>query len=232
MKKLITSGCSFSECISAHIDTWPRHLARLLPDYSHISKAMGSQGNGLISRGIIYEVNEQLKTNESEDLLVGIVWSDPSRHDFYLEPARHLNSFKHNTDGWIENPTGFIPGIKNWVLINSNWKSEYSKEWYMNFHSDIGQYITTLEHILRTQWFLEKHNIKYFMSTHTSHVLPVDLQHEPSTAHLYDQIDFTRFLPIEGIADWCGTGGEHPSTEQHKQFTEEVIMPFIELNFK
>jgi hypothetical protein len=61
MKTLITGGCSFSECVSTNIDTWPRHLARALPEYTHISTGLGSQGNGLISRRVIYEVSECLK---------------------------------------------------------------------------------------------------------------------------------------------------------------------------
>ena len=57
MKQLITGGCSFSECRS-HAGTWPRHLADALPNYEHVSTAMGSQGNGLISRRVIYQVTE------------------------------------------------------------------------------------------------------------------------------------------------------------------------------
>ena len=67
MKHLITSGCSFSETHSSHINTWPRHLNRMLPEYTLTNRAMSSQGNGLISRGIIYEVNEKLKTNNAEE---------------------------------------------------------------------------------------------------------------------------------------------------------------------
>lgn len=192
---------------------------------------MGCQGNGLISRGIIYEVHEQLKTHDSDDLLVGVVWSGPDRHDFYLDPNRHEDSFNENIDGWMKNPTGFIPDINNWVLLSHHWKMEYSKIWYQHFHSATGQRIATLENILRTQWFLEKHNIKYFMSTYTAEVIPEELQHEPSTAHLYEQIDFTSFLPINGIAEWVGVPNNHPTTEQHKEFTDEVIMPFIAARF-
>lgn len=191
---------------------------------------MGCQGNGLISRGIIYEVSEQLKTCDPADLLVGVVWSGPGRHDFYLESERHINSLKQNTEGWMKNPAGFIPNLNNWIILNHHWNDYYSKMYYKNFHSELGQYITTIEHILRTQWFLEKHNIKYFMSTFTSNVLPKKLHYESSTAHLYEQIDFTSFLPIDGIAEWAGTIHEHPSTEQHKQLAEQVIMPFIDLN--
>ena len=83
-KLLITSGCSFSECITVNAGkgTWPNHLAKMLPDYKHVSYAMGSQGNGLISRGIIYGVCEALKTHSPNEILVGVMWSGSSRHDY------------------------------------------------------------------------------------------------------------------------------------------------------
>jgi hypothetical protein len=108
-KLLITSGCSFSECISPAVKTWPKHLAKELIDYTHQSYAMGSQGNGLISRGIVYGVNEALKTHSPEDILVGVMWSGTDRHDFRCTNPKllHFVSDKVN-NGWIENPTSFI----------------------------------------------------------------------------------------------------------------------------
>lgn len=242
MKHLITSGCSFSETHSSYINTWPRHLNRMLPEYTLTNRAMSSQGNGLISRGIIYEVNEKLKTNNAEDLLVGVVWSGPSRHDYYVDSPKQFKG--KNLDGWIDNPTDVVPGVKQWAILNHHWKHDSSKMWYRNFYSHIGSYINTLEHILRTQWFLEKHNIKYFMSTYTAQVLPGELNDDLSTAHLYGQIDFTKFLPISGILEWsmesdwkagdtlpsfqdAHVDGQHPTTEHHKLLTEKVILPFV-----
>ena len=85
MKKILnTSGCSFSECVTyiAGNGTWPRHLAKTLEEHEHVSYAMGSQGNGLISRSIIYGVTKALQTYKPEDILVGVMWSGSNRHDF------------------------------------------------------------------------------------------------------------------------------------------------------
>ena len=188
-KVLITGGCSFSETVSRHIDTWPRHVARAMPEYTHVSKGMGSQGNGLISRSVIHACTE----HADHELLVGIVWSSPLRHDFYLADCK-INA---NKDGWMENPTGFTKH-KNWVIVNHNWQNEYAKNYYGMFHDNVGASINTLEHILRTQWFLKQHNIGYFMSTYTADVLGGVAEHE-DTKHLYDLIDFDRFLPVDGI---------------------------------
>jgi hypothetical protein len=234
MKTLITGGCSFSECISPWIKTWPIHLAEFLPEYKHISKAMGSQGNGLISRSIIYQVSELLKTTASDDILVGIMWSGPDRHDFYLTHPR-VNDVG---DGWMENPINFIPNNqKNWVIMNWGWKFDYEKQYYSNYHDIIGSYIYTLEHILRTQWFLKLNNIKYFMSTYTGEVLPDIVKTNKDTQHLNDMINYDHFLPVIGEYEWCRdssglafpvAGDNHPSIEQHKLFTDNVIIPFLQ----
>lgn len=236
MKLLISSGCSFSECISTHIDTWPRHLARALPDYKHISGAMGSQGNGLISRSIIYHVSRALIAIPPEDILVGIAWSGPDRHDFYSDGD--LPSYLGpNKDGWMENPTRFNKSAqRKWVILNHNWTNKFAKDYYSTFHSDIGSMIYTLEHMLRVQWFLTLKNIKYFMTTYTSEVFSESCKDHPDLKSLYEQIDFDNFLPIKGIYEWCrdysnlsflSPGDFHPSPEQHKLFTEQVILPFL-----
>ena len=233
MKILVTGGCSFSECISIHIDTWPRHLSNILSDYTHISTAMGSQGNGLISRKIIYQVSELLKTTPAEDITVGVMWSGPSRYDFYYEE----NDFNdQNIDGWMENPTSIVPNRKNWIILNHSWRNKFAKQYYGNFYSHIGSLIYTCEHILRTQWFLKSHNIKYFMSTFTSEVFPNQTMN-PEVNYLYNQIDFDQFLPVIGEFEWCrdksnlpfpAVDDEHPGSAQHLAFTEQIISPFLQ----
>lgn len=225
-KILITSGCSFSE-INPYIDTWPIHLAEKMPQYKHISKAMCSQGNGLISRSIIHACT----MHKNADLFVGILWSGSDRHDFYLRNSQ----IGENTEGWEENPTGFTD-TKNWVICNHHWKNQYAKTYYSMFHDSVGQVIYTLEHVLRTQWFLQKHKIPYFMSTYTADVFWNTYDHE-DCKYLYDQIDWSSFLPIDGMDDWINKnigpegfakpGDFHPSTLGHKEFTEKVIMPFV-----
>jgi len=227
-KVLITSGCSFSETISDSINTWPRHLAKSMPECRHISGAMGSQGNGLISRSIIHACTQY----KDSDMLVGIVWSGPDRHDFYYKNSK----VGENKEGWMENPTGFTKN-KNWVILNYNWSNPYAKAYYGMFHDYVGGKIYTLEHILRTQWFLKQHNIKYFMSTYTKEVLERIKDHV-DCKHLYDLIDFDCFLPVDGVYEWVRDnignsafglpGDNHPSSDAHKQFTNSVIIPFME----
>jgi hypothetical protein len=61
-------------------------------------------------------------------------------------------------------------------------------------------------------------------------------QFHPEINYLYNQIDKDYWLPIDNLQDWVTNkskfehatpGDPHPSTEQHKDFTEKVILPFL-----
>ena len=233
MKQLITGGCSFSECLE-HPGTWPKHLSDVLPDCQHTSTAMGSQGNGLISRRIIYQVTESLKQTSADNILVGIMWSGPDRHDFYVQRIPKMLE----SDGWMENPTKFVKGgIGAWAIMNNGWKMNHAKLYYTEFHNQEGSIIYTLEHILRTQWFLKQHGIRYFMTTYTGDVIPDYAKTRfPDADHLINEINFANFLPVTGEYEWCRDhsgiefpvpGDNHPSSAQHRLFVEQVIVPFL-----
>ena len=102
---LVTGGCSFSECNSGFKETWPTQLEKQINPIQSYHDGLHCQGNGLISRKVIYRLSELLKTNKKEDLLVGLMWSSHLRHDFF-----HSNiKFQSNVDNWLHNPTGFVP---------------------------------------------------------------------------------------------------------------------------
>ena len=233
-KILITGGCSFSASNETHRGTWPNYLIAALPDHRHIATGLGSQGNGLISRRIIYAVTEALKTTAPKDILVGIMWSGPDRYDFFKENVK----FDSNIDTWVENPTGFVEDAdKNWIIISHSWSNEFAKTYYPTFHSTVGSVIYTYEHLLRVQWFLKLHGIRYFMTAYTSEVLHNWSIDHKEVKYLKDQIDLDHFLPVKGEWDWCeydsgipftNPDDGHPSKEQHKAFTDLVIVPFLQ----
>lgn len=234
MNILVTGGCSFSHLEGTNYGTWPNHLSRLLPNHAHLATGTGAVGNGYISRRIIYQVSELLKTTSPENILVGVMWSGPNRHDFFLEGVK----FDRNIDGWHQNPAGFVADADpNWVIISHGWKNNFARAYYANLHSDVGHVIYTYEHILRVQWFLKLHGIPYFMSTYMSEVMHHEYNNHLDVQHLYNQIDLTQFLPVTGEYEWClkESGFEfpnphdrHPTAEQHQAFTNRVIMPFLQ----
>ena len=229
---LITSGCSFSECISDYINTWPRYLTTAL-GAAHISCGLGSQGNGLISRKLMYQVHTALKSHSADDILVGIMWSGTSRWECYKE---YQQTFDKNTDGWQRNPTAVAdnsPG--GWVIANYHWSHPVSTVYYKNYYDQIYSQILTLEHVLRVQWYLKQHNIKYFMSSMNAMVFPEELLQDPECRHLTDMVDWSQFLPCAGEREWCVDNtthsflpnDDHPTSEMHSEFVDRMIMPWL-----
>lgn len=246
MKILITSGCSFSTTLNDNYQCWPRYLSEHY-GLELRNKAMGSQGNGLISRGIIHEVTEALETNEPEDILVGAMWSGISRKEFY-NSDHDLLSFKLNNtnDGWMENPTGFIKNhVKNWVILNQSWggpphRNEEARLYYKYFYNHVGATIETVEHILRTQWFLQQHKIKYFFTLYQDHVFEKEYVEHFDVKKLYKLVDFNKFLPTSSFYTWLVDNNvysedfenphpdNHPSERQNKEFVDKVIIPYVD----
>jgi hypothetical protein len=236
-KILITSGCSFTDPSYA----WPNHLSKKL-DLKLENIAFASQGNGLISRKLIYTINQISKSILNEnDVIVGIMWSGIDRTERYIEP---LGDFYFKPNGLLnEVVTNVVLGYRNWRLMLPDWiKHVDCKLHYEIFNNKISSKVYTIEHILRTQWFLEKHNIKYFMSTYMDIFKDKNSNEHPDVKYLYDMIDFSKFLPVSGCFEWVkenypkefmvfDKNGNildfHPTDIGHEKFTDEVIIPYI-----
>jgi hypothetical protein len=231
VKILITSGCSFTD--TAWDKTWPVYLSDQLPNIAKKELGLGSSGNGLISRKVIYEVSQALKEYAPEEILVGVMWSNRDRSEFYTRDKLEYE----NLDGWRQNPTNFIAGAnKSWNLLHWGWKNHQSKLYYSTFHDNIGSLIYTYEHILRTQWFLKINNIPYFMSNITEEIFNNGIVKELDVNHLHNLIDRSSFLPVKGEHEWArdfsglpfaDDDSFHPTSAQHNLFVEKVIVPFL-----
>jgi len=137
-KKFLTSGCSFT----FEEWNWPTTVSKYF-NFELINVGLSCQGNGLISKKVIYNVNELLKENSNSDIIVGIMWSGIDRIDFYGDDIKIINN-----DGWIENPTSVTKSNdKHWIIGNYHWKEPHSLTWYKNFHTVNGMIILTLENI-------------------------------------------------------------------------------------
>lgn len=237
IKTLITSGCSFT----FENWNWPAHVAGEL-NLNLTNVGMGSQGNGLIAKKVIYAVDTYLKTNNSESLLVGVMWSGVDRNDFYIDEVENQIP---NEVGWIENPTAILNENKKWVITNHGWKIPWAEYWYKNFHSDIGSMIQTIQNILMVQWYLERNGVKYFMTTYMD-IFNKKLIVDPEIEYLYKMINFDTFLPVSGCYEWVksnyptegfetprpGVSDFHPTEFGHMQFAKKIITPFILKNIK
>jgi hypothetical protein len=235
-KTLIASGCSFTH----QPWSWAYKLKEL-NGYELLNVSMPCQGNNIIAQKVLYNVSQQLKIKRKEDILVGVMWSGVDREDFFMYDVNRLE----NIDGWEENPTNIIEGQKNWVIMNSNWDNPIARLWYENFHTYVGAMIDTLKNVLLTQLFLEKNNIKYFMTTYMNifDTIKEDILFNPEVEYIYKMINFDNFLPVDGCYEWvknnCKERGfnsvdlngsidiHHPNDYGHEMFTKDIIVPFL-----
>jgi hypothetical protein len=232
---LITSGDSFSECTTGYVDTWPIHIKNLL-GCDHISKAVEGQSNGLIAKSIVYEVNQQIHHGvASSDIIVGIMWSTPSRWEFYDEYKKHkIKTSIENT--WF-NPTNFIEQDNGgWYILNIQNNHPFVENFYKDYYTEFSGYIATLEYIFYTQLFLEKHKIKYFMSYWEPDCFPNKIKTNPGTDYLYNMIDWNKFVSKESQLSWlekikgAHVLTRHPKSDEHKRYVDEVMFPHLQKN--
>lgn len=240
-KHLITSGCSFSEVKPNQTETWPTHLANLMTEFKPVHTGMSSQGNGIISRKVIYEVQAKIQASvRPADIFVGIMWSSPGRYDIFSDSSPPGYDDSSNEELKIyENPTKFVRENENkqWYVFNHNWQKTYfNSTYYKLYHNEVMHSILTIEHVLRIQWYLKSLGINYFMTSYTNKVFPSNLISHPEIQYLYNQIDFSQFLPVEGEYEWCRDCSEyefpdkhdmHPGSMQHMDFTNKVIYPWL-----
>ena len=115
MKYLVASGCSFTDENANHasqsgpnfyrslfegnteapreaeFETWVSPLAKIF-GASIYNYGMNSSGNSLISRKAIFGVSQLLKKGvDPKDILCGVEWSGPDRHDFMLESQKEID---------------------------------------------------------------------------------------------------------------------------------------------
>lgn len=237
-KVLITAGCSFSVPNRRSLEnyfSWPVHLQEKLNFQECINTAQSAAGNAIISRKVIYNLTQVLKKYKSEEILVGIMWSGRNRLDTYSTNK----DFPHNH---IENDEFYCNPIKivnenNFYISSSYWKDEFSKNCIKYYGDDIGQSLYTIEHILRTQWFLKQYNVPYFMTEYNVNCLPRqnEIKTHSDIEYLLKLIDKTQWLPINHMFEYSMSTGipfvdpmdSHPNTKHHQVFVAEIIIPFL-----
>lgn len=245
IKCLITAGCSFSQVPNADI-TWPFHLNERLNPEEVVYLGQGSAGNGIISRRVIYNTIKALEKYQPDEILVGIMWSGYSRREIFslseLDCYKVLGPYEQN-----KNPVSVVSN-DSYYIMNAYWKDSLTT----NFMKYAFQYedsmMISLEHILRTQWFLKNNNIRYFMSSyyydsfneHANDQVDNTLQNNQDLKFLREQIDTSYWLPITNMYDWAKNistfdfarpPDPHPSTEQHKEMVEKVLLPFLKTKY-
>lgn len=244
-KLLVTAGCSFSQTPPG--TNWPTHLQNYL-GCKGIHLGQGAAGNQFISRKFLHHLNKQLKVYDGKDLLVGVMWSGYERQNFYFDkkPLDYTEIFYGESNHNYINPAALeaYQTKRNNYFANIGWTDELTSTYFKIFYDDFGAVLNSLEHILRIQLICEKYNIRYFFTNYNVDTVPISFDELKSgypysykeAEHLYEQIDWTKWLPVRHAWKWIieESGypedislGNHPTGEQSKAFVERVIIPHI-----
>lgn len=120
---------------------------------------------------------------------------------------------------------------KYWTNIRNMLDSkQYAKAYFTLFEDELSKQIYSLEHILRTKWFLDSKNIPYVMMGMDDNAL--NFTNTEETQHLIAQL---AGILSPSMVSYCmknwGTDSffdDHPTTLQHKKYTEQIILPYME----
>lgn len=234
---LIAAGCSFTQVPG---DNWPVFLRDSL-DMQAFFDGAGSVGNDIISKRVIFRVNQcfNVQKYKPENLLVGVMWSGVSRKSVYLthEPISYYRWDEHKYYNWYYSQPCSVGAENNHYLMHPGWNDKLSQTYYRSYFDDIGLYVNTIENILRVQWFLKLHKVKYFFTTYNYDSLDGEpyekYNNHPDVKYLRDQIDFTNVLPISNMYEWGIKQGmkfdhsAHPTPEISSAFVDQVILPHL-----
>lgn len=265
-KVLITSGCSFTwnkwDRNKIKQASWSDFLAE---DYSYtFNEAKNGQSNRLIKNRIYHRVNSCLKQGfKPEDINVGIMWSGIDRTAFYYHISDDIKHSVYRT--YIENELNFNfdsnqPNQFFWMqgqkLTSS---STFTDNYYKRIYIESDHIARFFEDIIATQNFLKSKNIKYFMTTawelgkfkddvwrygyNNSTITNLfsneylkKLGIEYNLTYFTDMIDFTKFIKIKGLWEYCHFVNpgrnckldHHPTSKESERFSNDIIKPFIQ----
>jgi len=240
---LITSGCSFTAHLVEPNVAWPNHIK----DWQVINCAEMSSGNGLISRNLIATMPHYIDKNPT----VAVMWSNPNRFELFYNTESNNYDKIYNTmkdvGGFLNQPyTGKWEAHKtsNWAKSGGGfggWKFDSEdlnndmKMYIKNFHNEELQFIQTLEHILRIQWYCKVHNLKLinmcWQDIFTGQGELIVNKYE-NAVHLWEQVDWSAWWfhdKYGGLQEWCIDNGyehfpgSHPTTEAQQHFAKEIV---------
>ena len=258
MTILISGGDSFTygnelaDCTLNRFSekTWSGILADQL-GMSYDCTAWGGHSNGSIARRTMAACHKHLA--QGHDVKVAVMWSFPSRFDFYFRyntneyenPWYTVTPWTHNIDEDVikdsfetDQPHIFEHYKKNIKNMLTTGLAEFSKTWYKHVGNS-GYYETysSLKDIIFLQDWLKIRNIPYVFTyvdecLFTQEVAGGD---DSIITTFRESIDMDKVYNIPefpGFVIWAKENGyefgaTHPLEKSHEDFTKE-IMPFVE----
>jgi hypothetical protein len=244
--------------LTDNIDCW-QNICKEKLNFNFHDLTETKISNALISRKLIYKVNELIKSNNPNDIIVGIMWTAPDIHERYVSSDKDyifLEKSKIKLKSVVDN-------LKNWRVLNYELiqSSKDCELYYKIFYNKLQSYVLSFEHVLRTQWYLNKLGIKYFMTTQLDFLYNIknyiqicdfkklnlntnynyEILSYSEIQYLYNMLNMNNFLPVKGMIEWVQ---ENYSNEGFKdsenlilnsfgneKFITEIILPFLKKTY-
>jgi len=176
MKRVITHGCSFTRYKWA---CWPNFLSWF--EDTHVQNyGQSASSNETIARGV---VNSVMKFQSIHHMYV--MWSGSDRYEIIRDTEEKL---EHE----LATYSRFDPDFDWCVWFGGHPDKKQHKTYQKHFLNERYNWFKTLEKILYTQMFLDKHSIDYTMMIFKKDVLRHKNLSKAEQA-LYNQIDWTKF---------------------------------------
>ena len=218
MHRTIAHGCSFTRY---KWPCWPSYVSWFNGGITMINKGRSASGNETISRGAI---NSGLKHKQIQHMY--IMWSGTDRYEVITKEKGPDDRGEMTYRVWDKD--------FNWSVYYGGHRDKDKNEYFRkHFWDEQHQYYRTLEHILRTQMFLDKNEIPYTMMLFNKDVLSENFFSESERA-LYNEINFDKFKFYKsnsGLGEFAEDnykqyflrGESHPPPIAHYHWVKDII---------
>lgn len=215
----LAHGCSFTRY---GWPCWPKFVPWFDDKINMINNGRSGSGNETISRAAI---NSAMKYKDIEHMY--IMWSGTDRYEVVTKD-KEIDEAKGRATYYVWDED------LQWSTWYGGHPEKDKHEYYRkHFWDEQHQYYRTLEHILRTQMFLDRKRIPYTMMVFNRHVLRTDAYSE-SEHKLYDNIDWTKFLfykDRQGLWEFSEdnykkyyiVGETHPPPIAHYHWVKDIM---------
>lgn len=149
--KFVTFGCSYSTGhLIGEVGSWGYHFSKLLKS-DHYNYSFNGSSNNLIMNNVI----NFCESNRTNDVALGIQWSEWSRREFWVELDKKYKSFN-------------VPTLEQLELMKNESSELYfireHKEFFVSLWFDYKENILrTIQSMILTKNYLDNKNIDYVM---------------------------------------------------------------------
>ena len=256
IKKVISGGCSFTAGSElADFDytcplngilhprsksTWDNIISRnLFVNATLDQTALPGLDFGAIVRRVIFQLRENLKTHNPEEIVVLIMWTSALRRE-YVSIYPNEVKIKNNEDRFLcslpcDEGTGFTLMTTSQLQERlKRWKQEYLRgtlrEFYRLRTSPDNIMYYPLQQLEYLKNYLENNNIKYFFTTAFNDIVEIYHKENIFLQDMFERLDLKNLnfmVENEGFYRWaknnnyaCGKEADHPLEQAHQDWAD------------